>query len=428
MNAVQSPALSTHVLVSEPEKVSRPDLETVQGLAETGSPRKIHGFKWFLVVTAIVSSLTLYALDNTIVANVIPAILADLGHVAELSWLSVGFTLGGVCLILPLGKLYDIYDPKWLYLFTALLFLSGSALCGAAPTMNAMIVGRIMAGVGGNGMYLGSTTLIACNTTERERPIYLSLLWVYGITWGLGTVLGPVVGGGFEKVTWRWAFYINLCAGGALLPIWLFLLPSSDGPAEDSVVKRLRGFDFLGTLLIIGAVLGLILALNFGGSFYAWDSGQIIALFVVAGTFLDESNADTTLLEAIITTTTPPSHIYGFEILMGLGAGSFLQAGFPVIFGVVAPDEVVFASSWITFGQLSGETATLALASAVFISRTLSAVSTLLPDSPSSEIQAAVSGFSGTFFESLPSGVREEVLDTVVHELRKVYVEATSAI
>ena len=95
--------------------------------------------------------------------------------------------------------------------------------------------------------------------------------------------MGPVVGGGFEKVTWRWAFYINLCAGGALLPIWLFLLPSSDGPAEDSVVKRLRGFDFLGTLLIIGAVLGLILALNFGGSFYAWDSGQIIALFVVAG-------------------------------------------------------------------------------------------------------------------------------------------------
>ncbi|KAF1961333.1 hypothetical protein CC80DRAFT_356723, partial [Byssothecium circinans] len=108
----------------------------------------------------IVSSLGLYALDNTIVANIVPAIVQYLGHAEQLAWLSVGFTAGGLCLLLPLGKIYALYDPKYVYIASAILFFIGSALCGAAPAMDAMIVGRIIAGIGGNGLCMGSVTLL----------------------------------------------------------------------------------------------------------------------------------------------------------------------------------------------------------------------------------------------------------------------------
>ena len=114
--------------------------------------------------------------------------------------------IGGLAMIMPYGKLYNLFDAKWVYIASVILFLAASALCGGAPTMNAEIVGRVFAGAGGNGMYLGLLTLISVNTTDKERPAWLSLS---GLVWGVGTVLGPVVGGGFELYTWRWAFYIN---------------------------------------------------------------------------------------------------------------------------------------------------------------------------------------------------------------------------
>jgi MFS family permease len=121
------------------------------------------------------------------------------------------------------------------------VFSVGSALCGAAPNMNALIVGRVIAGVGGAGVYLGLLNLISINTTIRERPAYMGGI---GFTWGSGTILGPVIGGAFSDstATWRWvgksltapfrcancvpeAFYINLIIFGALSPA-LLLIPN----------------------------------------------------------------------------------------------------------------------------------------------------------------------------------------------------------
>lgn len=87
------------------------------------------------------------------------------------------------------GKVYNQFNAKWLYIGGLVLFEAGSALCGAAPTMNALIGGRVLAGLGGSGVYIGVMTLLSVNTTEHERPMYLGLT---GLTWGLGTVLGPV--------------------------------------------------------------------------------------------------------------------------------------------------------------------------------------------------------------------------------------------
>jgi MFS family permease len=84
--------------------------------------------------------------------------------------------IGGLCVALPLGRLYGILNIKWLYLSSVVLFMAGSALCGGAPNMPAMIVGRVIAGVGGNGMNTGVNTLYSMNTTEKERPMYMALM------------------------------------------------------------------------------------------------------------------------------------------------------------------------------------------------------------------------------------------------------------
>lgn len=82
-------------------------------------------------------------------------VLESLGEIEKLAWVGIGFPMGSVATILLIGSLYGSFEIKWLYLTSIVLFELGSAVCGAAPTMNALIVGRVIAGIGGAGMYLG---------------------------------------------------------------------------------------------------------------------------------------------------------------------------------------------------------------------------------------------------------------------------------
>ena len=71
--------------------------------------------------------------------------------------------------VLPFGQMSMIFPAKWFYIAMVVLFEAGSALCGAAPNMNALIIGRVLAGLGATGIYTGSLFLISVNTTEEER-------------------------------------------------------------------------------------------------------------------------------------------------------------------------------------------------------------------------------------------------------------------
>ncbi len=172
-------------------------------------PRDISGWKWYMTIVAILFSSFLYALDATVIADLQPVIVEKFGGIQKLPWLSLAFLLCATSSNLFWGRVYSHFNAKWLYIFTVVLFEVGSAICGAAPSINIMILGRAIAGLGGSGLYVGCMTLIAMTTTMDERPVYVSGT---GFTWGLGIVLGPVVGGAFNEsaVGWRWAFYINL--------------------------------------------------------------------------------------------------------------------------------------------------------------------------------------------------------------------------
>ena len=166
------------------------------------SPRNIHGWRWIVAIFTILSTTFLFALDNTIVADIQPSIVNQFNDVKRLPWFGVGFGLGSTA-VLPWGKAYGVYSVKWLFISTVILFEAGSALCGGAPNVNALIIGRVLAGVGGSGMYSGCLTYLSVATSDLERPLYMAGV---AAAWGAGTVIGPIVGGAFagSSATWRW--------------------------------------------------------------------------------------------------------------------------------------------------------------------------------------------------------------------------------
>ncbi|KAH8781746.1 major facilitator superfamily domain-containing protein [Hyaloscypha sp. PMI_1271] len=271
--------------VSEKTSVTGMDTDTEKQETENADevpPRDIAGWRWAVVVAAILSSTFLFALDNTIVAVIQPVIVTHFDSIGKLSWLSVAFLIGAAGTNLIWGKIFGQFNAKWTYILCVVLFEAGSALCGGAPTIDALIIGRAICGVGGSGMYVGVMTLLAATTTMHERPMYVGGT---GLTWGLGTVLGPIIGGAFtdSSAGWRWAFYINLVIGAICAPVYLFMLPNKDPRPGVPLTDRAREMDYLGGLLTLGAFISGVMAVSFGGITYPWNSGKIIGLFVCSG-------------------------------------------------------------------------------------------------------------------------------------------------
>ncbi|KAI0176332.1 major facilitator superfamily domain-containing protein [Hypoxylon sp. FL1284] len=247
--------------------------------------RSIRGVPWLLICIAIYTTSFLYGLDTTIAADVQGPIVEALGHADQLAWVGAGFPMGSVCVLLFLGKLYNAFNTKWNLITTVVLFEIGSAICGSAPTMNAMIIGRVVAGIGGSGIYLGSLQYMALMTGEKERGFYISLI---GALWGVGSVLGPVVGGAFAEspATWRWAFYINLPIGALTIPAFLLYLPAFHPSQGLTIRERLATIDLVGFLLNCGTWISFLLALTMANGAWPWDDGRTIAIFVVFGVVL----------------------------------------------------------------------------------------------------------------------------------------------
>ncbi|GKZ19209.1 hypothetical protein AbraIFM66951_008043 [Aspergillus brasiliensis] len=271
--------------LSEKSAASNLDSEDQQVDApkeDEAPPRDIGGWKWAIVVAAIYSSQFLFALDNTIVANIQPTIVEDFNSVSKLSWISVAFLIGAASTNLVWGKIFAQFNAKWTYIICIAIFEVGSAVCGSAPTMNAFIVGRAICGFSGAGMYVGLMTMLAVTTSMQERPTYVGGA---GFTWGVGTVLGPIIGGAFtdSSAGWRWSFYINLCIGAVCAPVYIFMLPNKDPRPGVSLGERAREIDYLGGVLTIGAFISGVMAVSFGGATYPWNSGKIIGLFCCSG-------------------------------------------------------------------------------------------------------------------------------------------------
>ncbi|KAG4442114.1 hypothetical protein IFR05_002400 [Cadophora sp. M221] len=244
---------------------------------------RVTGWSWALLVSGIASAMFFYCLDKSVTTILVPVIVGELGEASKLPWVFVGFGLGSLSLTLPIGKIYCIFNAKTLYLGFLTVFMFGSALCGAAWNMNALIIGRVLAGVGGIGVYTGIMTILTSLTTEKERPIYLGVI---GLFWSIGRVIGPLFGGLLGKDSWRWAFYINLLVCGGFAPVYIYLLPSLPSKSKIPLQSRLQNFDTLGAALSICTIITLFTSINSGGTRFPWSSPMMIGISSLAITFL----------------------------------------------------------------------------------------------------------------------------------------------
>ncbi|KAI8632696.1 putative efflux pump [Xylariaceae sp. FL1651] len=250
------------------------------------------GIKLILIIVALCLAVFVMALDNSIIATAIPKITVAFNSLDDVGWYASAYLLTTAALQLFFGKLYTFLSLKWVFVTAITIFEIGSLICGVAPNSTALIVGRAIAGIGSAGIFSGALLILANSVPLPKRPAYTGIL---GAMYGIASVAGPLLGGVFtDKVTWRWCFYINLPIGAVAVGVVVLffeepqrkpaeLADNTNGTAKEPFTKKLRHFDILGTAIFIPAVISLLLALQWGGTEYAWSNGRIIGLFVVFG-------------------------------------------------------------------------------------------------------------------------------------------------
>jgi EmrB/QacA subfamily drug resistance transporter len=263
------------------------------------------------ILLAVMLSTGLVAIDSTILATAVPSVVADLGGFTSFPWLFSIYLLAQAISVPLYGKLADLYGRKPLMLLGVGLFVAGSLLCGVAWGMTALIVFRLVQGLGAGAIGPIGMTILGDIYTLQERATVQGYL---ASVWAVAAVIGPTLGGVFsDTIGWRWIFFVNLPLGMAAM--WVMWRRFSE-----QVERRRHRIDYAGAaLLALGGTL-LLLALLEGGVQWAWDSATSIGLFAGSGLLL----AAFVVVESRAAEPVLPLWIFRMRVLNVANAGSLV--------------------------------------------------------------------------------------------------------
>jgi EmrB/QacA subfamily drug resistance transporter len=229
------------------------------------------------IIVGLMLAMFLSALDQTIVATALATIGRAYGDVENLAWIVTAYLLAATAVTPLYGKLADIRGRRPVLLIGIAIFVVGSVACALSPTMSALIAARALQGLGGGGLIALSQTIIGDAVPPLERGRYQGY---FGAVFALSSIAGPVLGGVFsEHLHWSLIFWINLPLGLIAFFVTghaLKRLPRHERPHQ---------LDFLGAGLMVTATVSLLLALNWGGMRFAWNSFEILGLLGASALF-----------------------------------------------------------------------------------------------------------------------------------------------
>jgi len=234
--------------------------------ADSHTPRASLAIPFGAIVLAMLPAV----LDQTILATALPTIASDLGRIDDVSWVVTAYVVAAAALTPLWGKLGDRHGRKLLLEAALIMFVSASALCGAAQDITELIMLRAVQGAAAGGLMALAMAVVGDLVAPRERGRYQGYI---AAAFAVATVIGPLAGGLLvDEASWRWVFYVNLPIGAAALAGLRIRLPAARGERPE------HPLDAPGAALLAGATSALMLTCIWGGDRYAWDSTQILGL------------------------------------------------------------------------------------------------------------------------------------------------------
>jgi EmrB/QacA subfamily drug resistance transporter len=229
--------------------------------------------KW-KVLTIVSAAIFMGSLDLFIVNVAFPDIEQAYGgaSLSSLSWVLNAFAITFAALLVPLGRLADRYGRKRFFIGGLVAFITGSALCGLAPSLEALTAARVVQAAGVAAMAPTSLALLLPEFSVAERPVAIS---IWSASGGIAAAAGPPLGGLLVDVDWRLIFFVNIPFG--LIALWFAVRTLVETRDEEANTLP----DLIGTLLLILSVSSLSLALVKTNE-WGWTGAATLAAFAVS--------------------------------------------------------------------------------------------------------------------------------------------------
>ena len=217
-------------------------------------------------------------------ATLAAPVATDFNSLSTLAWLATAFLIGQAAAQPLCGKLTDIYSRRSGLVVSNVLFGLGNLVCGFASKEWMMILGRVVAGIGGGCVSTLATIIVSDLIPLRRRGLWQGIGNVF---WGIGNGLGGVVGGYFnDTLHWRWAFLVQVPLSAVSL---IMMLAHFDQPqlrssriGSGGSKSKFARIDLLGCLLIVAAMVSLLLGITVGGNIVSWDHPLVLVSLSLA--------------------------------------------------------------------------------------------------------------------------------------------------